>query len=128
MNFILNNENVSDLSHEEFNEFLNIMVEDISKDIDCSTDAAIGIVAQYYNIDVEKVRSALKEIDSPFVGNNNIVWFQNGNKPLKRTNAWAITIRALTKIGNNFKRNANYNAEEIMTTLKEICGKQYVVI
>ena len=117
-----------DLDYEQAAEFLEIMVQDITLEFDVSVDIAITLISHFYDMKENKIRTMLKYIKSPFVGNNNIVYFDE-NKPVKRTNAWAKVIRVMTKISKKLKRiDKNFPCDSIIETIKEDYAKAYVLV
>jgi hypothetical protein len=76
---------VLDINNPKSGEVLNEMISTIIKENEgIGSQLVIEMLADYYETDEDGIRDLLKEINSEYVKNNQVIGFIDG-KPLKRT-------------------------------------------
>jgi len=91
----------------EYDKKIGSLADTLIKEIAIETEDAVKFiikdVAKYYNISEDKLRNALKSVNSEFVSNNNII-FYDGTKFIKRTSFLSQTLKIVGKIGSQLKK------------------------
>jgi len=84
-----------------------LLADEVIRNIAIETEEAVRFiikdVAKYYNISEDELRKALRLVDSDFVSNNSII-FYNGTKFIKRTSFLSQTLKIVGKVGHKLKK------------------------
>jgi hypothetical protein len=73
------------------------MIDELGIETELPVTAIYEVLAAHYECDAEDIREKLKEVDSKYVANNNVLGFING-KPYKRTAVATASSHIMVKV------------------------------
>lgn len=90
-------------------EILDAMIEELGKETELPVNALYEVLAVHYDVDAEDIREALKEVDSKFVANNNVLGYIKG-RPYKRTAVATASSHIMVKVRERLVASGGFDA------------------